>query len=189
VQQPRFSAVTTNLPDLNRLFFDRNDTGDHAADSCCLALHWAGFANEKSKWVEVRDEHLEALRVLARYAAQEATGGQHSGWLLGRPLVFAAHHTSELALKTQLLDDRAHWPKGSAGHDLEQLLALDRKVHGARAASQAWEDQFVQLLERACEAGRYPDSRSSGPLFDQWCCVSANELVTAVATFASLVGK
>ncbi|MEV8373026.1 HEPN domain-containing protein [Kribbella sp. NPDC056861] len=180
--------MTIHLPELNQLFFSREDSeGDHADDSCCLSLDWDGFPNEESKWSEVRDQHLAALGVMAEYASKEAGG--HSGWLLGRPLVFAANHAAELALKTVLLPQRDAWPKGVDGHELGKLLALDRREHGTRRDTEDWENRFVDLLSRAWEAGRYPDSPRREPLFDQWCCVSAGTLVDAVRTFAYLVAQ
>lgn len=183
--RPRVVCMNVELPDLDKLFYAK-DNCTHASDSSCISLDWAGFPDERSKWSEVRDQHLQALVALADHAAQFVAG--HTGWLLGRPLLLEANQAAELALKTELLPYKSEWPKGAQGHELRVLLDLDRDHRPARPKSAAWEDQFVQLLERAWEAGRYPDGHASAR-YDQQCCVSADVLVTAVQTFAAFVSQ
>ena len=180
------------LPDLGLVFFP-NDVGppegeDHAEDSCCLSFDRTWLADDKAKWIDVRNQHFQALTAMAGVASRQAREG--NGWLMGRPLVFAAHHVAELSLKVATLPLRNRWRDGrqNNGHDLAYLLALDRAQNGVRDTSE-WEDTFVTMLERAQEAGRFPDRREGQPLFDQWCCVSATALFSAVMEFSALVAS
>lgn len=177
-----------HLPDLERVFFlHEQATNDHADDSCCLSLQRDFLAGDEARWAEVRDQHLAAFGLLAEEAG--AIARESSGWYIARPLVFAAHHVAELALKTATLSRRGDWSLGAAGHALASLLDLDREVNGPRQASRIWEDQLVHMLDQAWEAGRYPDRRSGEPLFDEWCCVSASALHRAIDVFTSLVDR
>lgn len=96
---------------------------------------------------------------------------------------------AELAFKATLLDHRANWPRGTRGHDLAELLRLERSVRGRREESAAWEDALVERLDQAAMAGRYPDSRGGEALGDDMCCVSATGLLDAVMTLAGLVSE
>ena len=176
------------LPDLSRVFFDANDSDDHADDSCCLSLRWPAFVDNAARWAEVRDQHLEALRLLAGEAQLlAAKNGEAGSWFVGRPLLFAAHHAAELAFKTALLAYREDWPKRTAGHDLQKLLELERTVRGVREESTEWEDGVVLRLDQAAMAGRYPDDRRGDPLGDDLCCVSASGLSEVINTLVVLI--
>jgi HEPN domain-containing protein len=173
-----------SLPDLAGVFFDVDGLdGDHAADSCCLSLAWEWFTDDAVKWAEVRDQHLQALGILAEQARSICS--ERDGWWLARPLVFAAHHTIELALKTATLSESDRW---GSRHDLGLLLELERGICGKRATAE-WEDELIRLLHQSWEGGRYPTTRRGEPLLNDWCCVSASGLREAVTTFVGLVAS
>lgn len=107
------------------------------------------------------------------------------GWWLARPLIFGAHHSLELALKTATLSSGKDWPGN--GHDLKKLLDLDRRLNGVRTSSQRWEDAFVELLAEAWDAGRYPFEKNGADTMRGICCVSASALFDAVVAFLALL--
>lgn len=174
----------SKLPDLRKVFFD-DDGQDHAKDSCCLSLNRPFFSDDRSKWAELRDQHLEALRLLAEQTSD--IQDEADGWWLARPLVFSAHHTVELALKTATLSGGLDWPGN--GHDLKKLLDLDRRLNGTRVSAQTWENRFVRLLADAWDAGRYPFEKDGAETMRNNCCVSASALLAAVEAFLALVDK
>lgn len=185
----------TGLPNLAEVFFDRDGAEDddtvHADDSCCMSLRWPSFADDVARWAEVLNQHVEAFSLLARQAhdlaMREGEDGEMGGWFIGRPLLFAASHVVELALKTALLDHHVSWPRGAHGHDLAQLLELDRSVHGPRVESAAWEDDLVARLDLAWMAGRFPTTLRGAPLGDDLCCVSALGLLSAIEWMLTLI--
>lgn len=170
----------TVLPPLDRIFFD-DDGEEHAADSCCLSLNRPFFSDKRSKWIEVRDQHLEALMVLVDQA--DGIQDEGDGWWLARPIVYGAHHTVELALKTANLTPNPDWPGN--GHDLRKLLDLDEQRRGDRETKD-WEDRFVALLEDAWIA-RYPFEKGGAETMKTKCCVSASALLLAVTVLMDLV--
>jgi HEPN domain-containing protein len=172
----------SDLPDLDRIFF-ADDDADHADDSCCLSLNRPFFSDDQAKWAELRDQHLVALSLLVEQ--RPAIGNEADGWWLARPLVFGAHHTVELGLKTATRSGGAAWPGN--GHDLKKLLDLDRTLNGMRAATRTWENTFVVLLEDAWDAGRYPFEKDGAETMRDKCCVSASALFAAVVAFLKLV--
>lgn len=185
----------TEQPNLAEVFFDREGAEDddmvHADDSCCMSLRWPGFADDAARWVEVRNQHLEAFNLLAHQAhdlaVQDGEDGELGGWFIGRPLLFAASHVVELSFKATLLDHQASWPRGTDGHDLARLLDLDRAVHGTRTESAAWEDELIARLDLAWMAGRYPVTQKGAPLADDLCCVSALKLLDAIVWMTALI--
>lgn len=155
-----------------------------------MSLRWPSFTDDVARWAEVLNQHVEAFSLLARQAHDLATreeDGEMGGWFIGRPLLFAASHVVELALKTALLDHHSTWPRGANGHDLAQLLELDRSVHGPRVASAAWEDDLVARLDLAWMAGRFPTTLRGAPLGDDLCCVSALGLLSAIEWMLNLI--
>ena len=175
-----------NLPDLSTVFGEYDTGDDHASDGCCLSLRWDFFPDDEARWAEVRDQHLAAFLVLAGTAAGRKEG--QGGWFVGRPLLFAAHHVVELTLKTATVSEHTtEQGVAPSGHELGPLLKIDRQLNGVREASAEWEDEFVRLLEKAWEAGRYPVNRKGAPLFDDVCCASTSELRRAVVEFVALI--
>ena len=151
----------------------------------------ADFADDAARWAEMLTQHVEAFSLLARQAhdlaTREGEDGELGGWFIGRPMLFAASHVVELALKTALLDHHASWPRGARGHDLAPLLDLDRSVHGPRVESAAWEDDLVARLDLAWMAGRFPTTLRGDPLGDDLCCVSALGLLSAIEWMLTLI--
>jgi hypothetical protein len=178
----------TELPQLDRVFFPYGDGegADHPTGSCCLSLNREFYDTAAGKWTALRDQHLLAFSMLV-----EQVQGDDSGYALTRPLVFEAHHVSELALKARTLqfDPRSNTNLPPAGHHLGQLLAAERALNGARSDSSGWEDSFVSMLDRASEAGRYPVAVRGEALHDDWCCVDAEALNDAVLTFLDLLAE
>lgn len=173
------------LPDLDAIFFKLapNDDHDHAHDSCCISLA-RKWIDDAARWTEVRDQHMQAFWVQTEAAIEYA--GKDEPWLIGRPLVFSAHHVIELALKCRTLPSRSRWRDKAQGHSLAHLLELERELHPARLTAD-WEGEFVTLLMRADQAGKYPDGNNDDPLFDGWCCISAGALRDAVFEFLDLI--
>lgn len=176
---------SNRLPDLNAIFFEvaSDDDHDHALDSCCISLA-RDWIDNAARWTEVRDQHIHAFWVQAEAAINYAAKEQP--WLLARPLVFSAHHVTELALKCRTLPSRSRWQDKAQGHSLAHLLELERELYPARSTGD-WEDNFVAVLTRADLAGKYPDGNSGDPLFDEWCCISAGALRDAVFAFLQLI--
>lgn len=133
---------------------------------------------------ELVEQYLAALRHLADRAAEEIDGG----WALTRALMFHAHHTAELAMKTVLLSGGVPF---EARHGLEDLWAtieaagLDQSVS---AVDTAWCRDFLALVAAAAGnsiGARYArPNRGHLPVDDVWCCVSPIALFTATECFA-----
>ncbi len=177
-------------PDLSKVFFAESvgdSHEDHANDSCCVSLNREWLGDDAARWFEVLEQHVAAFIALAGDAAARA-GNEERNWYMGRPLLFSAHHVAELALKSVTLSAAAEWPgpNGRSGHVLSHLMSVERGVNQSRGSAE-WEDAFVAMLDQAQEGGRYPTDRRSGPLLDQWCCVSASALGDAVTAFLYLV--
>lgn len=179
---------TINLPDLNRILFSIGDeSAEHAGDSCCLSMRKEQPAE---RWTQFTDEYLAVVDLLAAHEEGKpcADGAEtRSGWRFARPLVFAAHHACELVLKESIVRFSDAKTIPDLKHELDKLLDLERTTSGLVSTQADWEDGLVRLLRNAWEAGRYPVNKNGGPLFDQWCCVSAGELKRAVEAFVELV--
>jgi hypothetical protein len=123
--------------------------------------------------------------LLAFSALVDQVKSGEDGYALARPLVFEAHHVTELALKARTLRHDAAFQSElpPSGHDLRRLLVAERARNGERSDSSAWEDAFVSMLDAAWQAGRYPVGVGGLALHDEWCCFDAEALSDAVLTF------
>jgi hypothetical protein len=166
------------FPDLSRVAFRNDDPSDHDGGGHCAGLPGDTL---HSKWNLVYAQHLIALDCLVDAAGEE-------GWDLTRPIMFAAHHVCEVALKTAWVGLmgtdpmpghplRPHWTRLAIEGGLRHLSAED-----IREAS-----DFLKLMRRLTPDGqstRYPlpGRRDIGAA---WCCVSAGDLRKAVFAFTS----
>lgn len=169
-----------DLPDLASVAFRIDDPGDHPGGGHCVSVS----RTEADGTRELVEQYLGALRHLADRAAEEIDGG----WALTRPLLFHAHHTAELAMKTALLSGGV---QVEDRHGLEGLWAsivkagLDQSVS---AVDTGWCRDFVALVASAAGnsiGARYARAgRGHVPVDDVWCCVSPIALFTATERFA-----
>ena len=169
-----------DLPDLALVAFRIDAEGDHPGGGHCVSLS----RTEAEGTRELVEQYLAALRHLAERAAEEVDGG----WALTRPLLFHAHHTAELAMKTALLECGVAF---EARHGLEELWAkieaagLDQSVS---AVDTAWCRSLLALVAGAAGnsiGARYArPNHGHVPVDDVWCCVSPIALFTATECFA-----
>lgn len=172
--------TNAELPDLRLIARRVDDELDHPDGGHCVSLS----RTESEGTRELVAQYLTALRYLADRAA-EAPDGR---WDLTRPLLFHAHHTAELAVKSVLMTAGVDFP---TRHGLEALWksatdgGLDQLVS---AVNTAWCHGFVSLI--ADLAGNSVGARYARPnaghtaLDDIWCCVNPRALAEATESFA-----
>lgn len=169
-----------DLPELSLVAFRIDNPGEHPGGGHCVSLSRTEVEGTR----ELVEQYLAALRHLADRAAEEVDGG----WALTRPLLFHAHHTAELAMKTVLLSGGVPF---EARHGLEDLWATIEAVgldQSVSAVDTAWCRDFLALVAAAAGnsiGARYArPNRGHLPVDDVWCCVSPIALFTATECFA-----
>ncbi|MGE0229648.1 MAG: HEPN domain-containing protein [Dehalococcoidia bacterium] len=169
-----------DLPELSLVAFRIDNPGEHPGGGHCVSLSRTEVEGTR----ELVEQYLAALRHLADRAAEEVDGG----WALTRPLLFHAHHTAELAVKTALLEGGVAF---EARHGLEDLWATIEAVgldQSVSAVDTAWCRDFLALVAAAAGnsiGARYArPNRGHLPVDDVWCCVSPIALFTATECFA-----
>lgn len=175
------------FPDLSRIAFRHDDPSDHEGGGHCAGLPGDTRFN---RWNVVYSQHLIALDLLVDGAVLDEDGD--NGWDLTRPIMFAAHHVCEVALKTAwvgLMDTdptpghplRPHWTRLAIAGGLRHLSADE-----IREAS-----DFLKLMRKLTPDGqntRYP-LPGRGDLGAAWCCLSAEKLRDAVLAFTERLDR
>lgn len=163
------------FPDLGEIAFRREDPSDHVGGGHCAGLPDTGAADQ---WLELLDQHHRALNLLVDQALAD-----EDGWALPRPLLFAAHHTCEVALKAAL----AALP-GSPTYDSHHLPNLWNQLAGKQGLHHLTEQQrreakaFLDALHDLTPDGftaRYP--LSMGDMCENWCCLNPEAIRAGVA--------
>jgi len=166
-------------PDPASIAYLMDDDGEHPGGGHCAGLP----DNSTDRWLLVVDQHVRAFDVLVDYAE-----ANDDGWGLSRPVLFAAHHACEVALKTRMADNTSRTPPRE--HNLSMLWDLAMANGGASdltQADRAWISEFVRsmvnLTERGFE-GRYPEPIGGT---NQYCCLNLVTLRSAVTHLVALV--
>lgn len=171
------AAPLPPFPDLSLIAFRNSDPGDHDGGG-----HRAGLpdGSAREKWDLVLAQHIAAFDNLTDQATRD------DGWALTRPVLFAAHHVCEVALKTAWVAAEGKEPK--RGHLLEPHWARLGKAGHLRhlSVSQVNEARkFLRLMEDLTPDGqttRYP-LIGADDLGATWCCLNSRLLREAVFAF------
>jgi hypothetical protein len=172
------AATLPPFPDLSRVAFKKKDMSDHEGGGHCAELP----DDLQGQWDLVLAQHVAAFDYLVEKAASE------DGWALTRPILFAAHHVSEVALKAAWVAHDGRAPK--RGHHLEPLWRRLREAGGLRHLEGSEINQasnFIALMEELTPDGqttRYPMTGvKENDLGAIWCCLNCSALRAAVFAF------
>lgn len=163
------------LPDLVRVAYKEHESEDHPDGGYCLQLD---TESPLESWLLLVGQHQRAFGLLADAAEQEEGGG----WALTRPVLFAAHHVCELALKlVTAADDPAAVRRVHPLPELrETATRLDRVLEPSELE---WSGRFISLMDELTHKGfegRYIQIDGA------WCCLALGPLREGVDAFVAL---
>lgn len=175
----------STLPDLDEPIAYRYDhEGDHPDGGHCTGL-WGN--DDVDRWSHILDQQYRAFADLAARARRDRDETE-SGNAVSRPLLFLAHHVSEVAIKVALVGTQSG--SGSRTHN---LLVLWQRLVDAGGISRlgagevAWCGRFVEQMHALTPDGfdgRYADATVTE---DAWCCFNLDQLDARILTLADLM--
>lgn len=166
------------FPDLSKIAFRNADESDHEGGGHCAGLPDQSLYEQ---WDLVLAQHMAAFDYLVDRATNE-----DDGWALTRPVLFAAHHVCEVALKTAWVAHSGKPPK--RGHHLEPhwtRLGRDGGLQHLEPAQINEARAFIALMTELSPDGqttRYPMT-GVDDLGATWCCLNSRGLRDAVRAF------
>lgn len=172
------NATYPVFPDLSKIAFRKADESDHEGGGHCAGLPGRSLYGH---WDLVLAQHMGAFD----YLVERATNG-NDGWALTRPVLFAAHHVCEVALKTAWVAHSGRAPK--RGHHLEPHWTRLARDGGLRHLDPMQFNEaraFVDLMTELTPDGqttRYPMA-GVDDLGVTWCCLNSSGLRDAVYAF------
>ncbi|GAA1142466.1 hypothetical protein [Ornithinicoccus hortensis] len=172
--------MTSQFPDIDRIAFRRDDQSDHPGGGHCSFLEGD---EENGGWLGMLDQHARALRILCTAA--------HTDEPLTRPIIFAAHHTCEVAIKAALVQRGVAIEGELKGHLLNDLLNELGTTGWASSAPdghQQWVAEFVAAMVAVTPNGfdgKYAELPND--MASDWCCVNPIGMLATVETFIAFV--
>lgn len=166
------------FPDLSRIAFRNVDESDHEGGGHCAGLLGSSLHEQ---WDLVLAQHIAAFDHLVNKATHE-----DDGFALTRPVLFAAHHVCEVALKTAWVAYSGRSPR--RGHPLAPhwtRLARDGGLRHLEPAQINEARAFIDLMAELTPDGqttRYPMT-GVDDLGATWCCLNSPGLRDAVYAF------
>lgn len=170
------------FPDFETIAYLKSDPGDHPSGGHCAGLPDTSLY---AQWELVLAQHIEAFRHLVDQADSDA-----DGWALTRPVLFAAHHVCEVALKTAWVAHRGSSPQH--GHPLEPHWTRLAKAGGLKHLDPTQIEEaieFIRFMASLTPDGvstRYP-LLGARDLGGKWCCLNSSALRDAVFAFVARV--
>lgn len=170
--------MANRLPDLVRVAYREHETDDHPDGGYCLQLGADDAEGSVVSWLLLIGQYQHAFNLLADTAEQEAD----DGWALTRPVLFAAHHVCEVALKLVIAAENTAVVKRV--HPLPELrVAATRLDRALQQDELEWIERFIALMDGLTHngfEGRYIEIES------EWCCLALGPLRESVDCFVAL---